>query len=196
MERLLELHQSHMSVPPEVSAAWLHHRFTQIHPFQDGNGRIARAIADMALAQDENTGCRLYSVSAQIKAEQDQYYNVLERTQKGGGDITEWIVWFLECLHRAIQRSNLEVQKSMNKALLWQNIAHLGLNERQRKAVNRLFEAGPGGFKGGLTNQKYRGIAKTTRETAKRDLSGLVAMGLLVKNPGAGRGSSYDVVWP
>jgi len=179
-----------------VRAAVAHFWFVTIHPFQDGNGRIARAIADMALAQDENNGCRLYSMSAQIKAERDDYYNILERTQKSDGDITEWLIWFLECLDRAIRRSENEVQKVMSKVRLWQNIAHFGLNERQRKVVNRLCEAGPGGFEGGLTNRKYRGITKATRETAKRDIADLVAKGILVKNPEGGRSTSYDLVWP
>jgi len=179
-----------------IRSAVAHFWFVTIHPFQDGNGRIARAMADMALAQDENSDCRLYSMSAQIKAERDDYYHVLERTQKGSGDITEWIVWFLTCLDRAILRSDSEIRKAMHKARLWQHITHLGLNERQRKVVNRLFEAGPGGFEGGLTNRKYRGITKTTRETAKRDMSDLVTKGILVKKPGGGRSSSYDFVWP
>jgi Fic family protein len=179
-----------------VRSAVAHFWFVTVHPFQDGNGRIARAIADMALAQDENTGCRLYSMSAQINAERDTYYDILERTQKGTGDITEWIVWFLECLERSIRRSDSEVQKTLNKARMWQNIAELGVNERQRKVINRLFEAARGGFEGGLTNRKYRGITKTTRETAKRDIADLVAKGILVKNPGGGRSASYELVWP
>ena len=179
-----------------VRAGVAHFRFVTIHPFQDGNGRIARAIADLALAQDENSGRRLYSMSAQIKAERDAYYEILEKTQKGGVDITSWITWFLECLERATRRSEHEMQKSLDKARLWQHIAHLGLNERQRRVVNRLFEAGPGGFQGGLTNQKYRGITKTTRETAKRDMADLAAKGILARNPGGGRSVSYDLVWP
>lgn len=179
-----------------VRASIAHFRFVTIHPFQDGNGRIARAIADMALAQDERNGCRLYSMSAQIMAERDAYYDVLEKTQKGDGDITEWIVWFLECLERAIRRSAINVEKSKDKARLWQNIAPMGLNERQKKVVNRLFEAGPGGFEGGLTNRKYRGITKTTRETAKRDMADLVAKGILLRKPGGGRSVSYELVWP
>jgi len=179
-----------------MRAAEAHFRFVTIHPFQDGNGRIARAIADMALAQDENNGCRLYSMSAQIKAERDDYYDVLERMQKGTGDITQWIVWFLECLGRAIRRSHTEVQKSRDKNSLWQKLTNLDLYERQRKIVNRLFEVGPGGFEGGLTNRKYRGMAKTTRETAKRDIADLLGKGILTRNPGGGRNASYDLVWP
>lgn len=197
VKRFLEWFRSSQSqLDGLVRAGVAHFWFVTIHPFQDGNGRIARAIADMALAQDENNGHRLYSMSAQIKAERDAYYEILERTQKGGGDITSWIVWFLECLERAIRRSESEAQKSLDKAHLWQHFAHLGLNERQRKVVNRLFEAGPGGFQGGLTNRKYRGISKTTRETAKRDMADLAAKGILVRNPGGGRSVSYELVWP
>lgn len=197
VKRFLEWFRSSQSqLDGLVRAGVAHFWFVTIHPFQDGNGRIARAIAEMALAQDENNGRRLYSMSAQIKAEWGAYYDILERTQKGGGDITAWIAWFLECLERAIRRSESEVQKSLDKARLWQHIAHLGLNERQRKVVNRLFEAGPGGFQGGLTNRKYRGISKTTRETAKRDIADLAAKGILVRNPGGGRSVSYELVWP
>lgn len=178
-----------------VRAAVAHLWFVTIHPFQDGNGRIARAIADMALAQDENIDFRLYSVSAQIRTEQDDYYDILERTQKGNGDISEWIVWFLDCLTRAVQRSESEIRKVMDKARLWEKLAHLGLNERQRKVVNRLCDAGPGGFEGGMTNRKYRGITKTTRETAKRDIGDLVTKGILIKGPGGGRSTSYDLDW-
>lgn len=178
-----------------VRAAVAHLWFVTIHPFQDGNGRIARAIADMALAQDENIDFRLYSMSAQIRTEQDDYYDILERTQKGNSDITEWIVWFLDCLSRAIQRSESEIRKVMDKARLWEKLAHLGLNERQRKVVNRLCDAGPGGFEGGMTNRKYRGMTKTTRETAKRDIGDLVTKGILVKRPGGGRSTSYDLDW-
>jgi Fic family protein len=196
IKRFLEWFQS----PPQeldglVRAAVAHFWFVTIHPFQDGNGRIARAIADMALAQDEKKNCRLYSMSVQIMAERKSYYNVLERTQKGSGDLTPWIVWFLECLERAIRRSDKEMQKSMNNARLWQQISLIGVNDRQRKVINRLFEAGPGGFHGGLSNRKYRGITKTSRETAKRDLADLVAKGILEKNPGQGRSSSYELVW-
>jgi Fic family protein len=179
-----------------VRAAIAHFWFVTIHPFQDGNGRIARAIADMTLAQDEKKNCRLYSMSAQIMAERDSYYQVLEMTQKGSGDLTPWVVWFLQCLERAIRRSDREMQKSMDKARLWQQFSQLILNDRQRKVINRLFEAGPGGFLGGLSNLKYRGITKTTRETAKRDLADLVAKGILAKNGARGRSSSYELVWP
>jgi Fic family protein len=177
-----------------VRAAIAHFWFVSIHPFQDGNGRIARAIADMALAQDERKNVRFYSMSAQIMTERDNYYLVLDKTRKEGGDLTLWIVWFLECLERAVRRSNKEMQKSMDKARRWQQFALLELNNRQREVIRQLFEAGPGDFPSGLTNLRYRGITKTTRETAKRDMADMVAKRVLVKNTLRGRGSSYDLV--
>jgi Fic family protein len=197
IKRFLEWFRS----PPDgldglIRAAIAHFWFVTIHPFQDGNGRIARAIADMTLAQDEKKNCRLYSMSAQIMAERDSYYRVLELTQKGSGDLTPWVIWFLECLESAVRRSDREIQKSMDKARLWQQFSLHKLNDRQRKVINRLFEAGPGGFLGGLSNLKYRGITKTTRETAKRDLADLVAKGILAKNAARGRSLSYELVWP
>jgi Fic family protein len=173
-----------------VRAAVAHFWFVTIHPFDDGNGRIARALADMALAQDEKTDCRMYSMSAQIGAERDDYYDILERTQKGSGDITEWTTWFLSCLGRAIGRAEGEVHKAMEKARMWQDIAGHNLNERQKKVINKLFEAGDE-FEGGLTTSKYIGMTKTTRETAKRDIADLLAKGVLARNPAKGRGSSY-----
>jgi Fic family protein len=178
-----------------VRAAIAHFWFVSIHPFEDGNGRIARTITDMALAQDEKTDCRMYSMSAQIEVERNDYYEVLERNQKGNGDITEWVVWFLECLRRAIQRSGVEVQKATEKARMWQELAFLDLNERQKKAINRLYESGDGGFEGGLTTRKYMGMTHTSRTTAKREIADLIAKGLLIKNPGEGRSVSYRLSW-
>ena len=178
-----------------LRAGIAHFWFVSIHPFEDGNGRIARTIADMALAQDENSECRLYSLSAQIERERDEYYKVLEEVQKGNGDITRWITWLLACLERAIKRSESEVRKAADKARMWQEIAHLGLNDRQRKVVNKLFEAGSGGFEGGLTNSKYVHMTKASRETAKRDISDLLTKGILARNPGGGRSISYRLSW-
>lgn len=178
-----------------VRAAISHVWFVSIHPFDDGNGRIARAVADMALAQDEKTDCRMYSMSAQIGAERDAYYKVLEKTQKGPGDITEWITWFLSCLQRAVWRSGGEVHKAMEKARMWQEMAGHDLNERQKKVINKLFEAGSD-FEGGLTTRKYVGMTGTSRETAKRDIADLVAKGILIRNPAGGRGSSYSLSRP
>jgi Fic family protein len=178
-----------------LRAALAHFWFVTIHPFEDGNGRIARAIADMALAQDERSERRLYSMSAQIDRDRDGYYEALEEGQKGNGDVTRWMAWFFGCLERAIKRSESEVHKAADKARMWQELAHLSLNERQRKVINKLFEAEPAGFEGGLTNSKYVGMTKTSRETAKRDIADMVAKGILIRNPAGGRSVSYSLSW-
>ncbi len=179
-----------------VRAAVAHLWFVTIHPFDDGNGRIARTVADMALAQDEDSARRLYSISVQIEAERSTYYEVLEQTQKGSGDFTPWIIWFLGCLERAILRSEEMVRKALLKASMWQDLSRLDLNKRQKKVINRLFDAGPEGFEGGLTNRKYVGMTKTSKETAKRDIADLVYKGILIRNPGGGRSANYRLAWP
>lgn len=179
-----------------VRAAMAHFWFVSIHPFEDGNGRIARAITDMALAQDEQKDFRMYSMSAQINANRDEYYDILEKTQKGDGDITGWLLWFLQCFNRAIQRSEGELKNALQKAKFWQKWATVVFSERQKKVVNRLLESGPEGFEGGLTNRKYKGMTRISRETAKRDIADLVEKGVLIKNPGGGRSVNYQLVWP
>lgn len=179
-----------------VRAALAHLWFVTIHPFEDGNGRMARALADMALAQDEKAECRFYSMSAQIVAQRDEYNDVLERTQKGDGEVTDWIAWFLRCQERAIMRSEAQVRIAVQKARFWQRGSALSLNERQRKVVNRLLDAGPGGFEGGLTTSKYAGMTKTSPATAKRDIAELLEKKILRRNPGGGRSASYGLVWP
>jgi Fic family protein len=196
MNRLL----SWLKSPPAnldglLRAALAHLWFITIHPFEDGNGRMARALADMAIAEDEERDYRLYSLSAQINAERDDYYNVLEQTQKGNGDVTDWLVWFLGCQERAIKRSVVEVDAARQKAKFWQKSAQFTLNERQQKVINRLLDAGPGGFLGGLTNRKYRGLTKATPTTAKRDIADLLTKGIIKQNPGGGRSVSYNLVW-
>ncbi|MBM3302997.1 MAG: Fic family protein [Deltaproteobacteria bacterium] len=136
----------------------------------------------------------MYSMSAQIITEREAYYDVLTQTQRGSGDITKWIIWFLLCLKRAARRSEGEVSKSAEKALMWQEIAAHNLNERQKKVVNRLFEAGSE-FEGGLTTRKYVGMTGTSRETAKRDIADLVAKEVLVRNQPGGRSTSYSLYW-
>lgn len=178
-----------------LRAAVSHLRFVSIHPLEDGNGRIARALADMALAQDEGTGRRLYSMSAQINAERDVYYSILEETQRGDGDVTPWLVWFLGCLERSMKRSLAQVEVAMQKARFWRQGAALSLNGRQRKVVNRLLEAGPGGFEGGLTTRKYCGMTRSSPTTAKRDMADLLSRDILKQRPGGGRSSSYELVW-
>ena len=201
LDRQMEYFLSWWNSPPEnfdglLRAALAHFWFVAIHPFEDGNGRIARAITDMALAQDEQIGFRLYSMSLKISEERDNYYNILEKTQKGDGDLTDWLVWFMGCLERSILRSEVEVGHTLRKSKFWQQSAKVMLNERQKKVINRLLDAGPDGFEGGITNRKYKGMTKVSRETAKRDIADLVKKGILVKNPGGGRNVSYTFLWP
>jgi Fic family protein len=178
-----------------LRAGVAHLWFVAVHPFDDGNGRIARTLTDMALAQDENLSTRFYSLSSQIMSEREFYYEVLEHTNRGNVDITEWLKWFLECMSRAILRSNELLSNIMQKARFWKRYAQTDLNDRQRKAINRLLEAGPGGFEGGMTNRKYAGMTHISRATAQRELGDLVTKGILRPNPGGGRSASYDLVW-
>ena len=179
-----------------IRAAMAHLYFVTIHPFDDGNGRIARAVSDMVLARDEGSSRRLYSMSAGILTERAEYYNILERTQRGNLDITQWLIWFLECMEKALRSAETQIKHAGEKARLWQSLSYTALKERQKKVINKLSESGRSGFEGGLTNSKYRRITNTTRETAKRDLAYLVAKGVLRRNPGGGRNTSYSLVWP
>jgi Fic family protein len=169
--------------------------FVAVHPFEDGNGRVARALSEMALAQDENLSTRYYSLSSQIMAEREDYYRILERTNKGEGDITDWMKWFLESMSRAILSSNKLLSNVMLKARFWKHYARTNVKKRQSKVLNRLLDAGPGGFEGGLTNRKYAGITHVSRATAQRELADLVQKGVLRPNPGGGRSTSYDLCW-
>jgi Fic family protein len=134
-------------------------------------------------------------MSAQIVTERNDYYDVLERTQKGSLDVSDWLLWFLGCLERAIRRSDVHIDRALHKARFWETHAGAGLNQRQQKVIGRLLDAGPGGFEGGLTNRKYVGMTRTSRETAKRDIADLVRKGILVRNTGGGRSVSYDLAW-
>ena len=176
-----------------IRAAIAHFWFVSIHPFDDGNGRIARAITDMALAQDEQTSKRLYSLSSQIKKDRDDYYNILEQTQKGNGDITQWIKWFLEMYARAIENSKELINRSIFINKFYKHFSNVVLNERQQKVIRKLIECLPDDFEGGLTNRKYVSITKVSPETAKRDLKFLVDNNILLKNEGKGRSVSYRI---
>lgn len=178
-----------------LKAGLAHLWFVTTHPFDDGNGRIARTLTDMLLARDEENSQRLYSLSSQIMTDRNEYYNILETTQSGTCDITDWLQWFLECMHRAIENSNKLLENTMVKAGFWREFAQTTLHERQIKVINRLLDAGPGGFEGGLKNKKYMGIAHTSRATAQRELSDLVKKGVLIKKNGGGRSINYDIDW-
>lgn len=175
---------------PVLKAALAHLWFVTVHPFDDGNGRIARAIADMALARSESSPQRFYSMSAQIRAERSTYYAILERTQKGGADVTEWMGWFLGCLHRAIDGAQATLASVLFKARFWEVHAKAPLNERQIKVLNRLLD----GFAGKLTSSKWAKLAKCSQDTAGRDIAELLRLGILRKGEAGGRSTSYEIV--
>lgn len=187
MKRFLDWFNQALDLDPVVKAALAHLWFITIHPFEDGNGRIARAIADMALARADGSKDRYYSMSAQIEAERRDYYAQLESQQRGSLDVTAWLVWFLGCLDRALDRAERALAVVSYKAKLWQVINRMPVNERQRKVVNRLTE----GFQGHLTTSKYAKIAKCSNDTALRDIRDLVERGILIQNEGGGRSTSY-----
>lgn len=178
-----------------IRAGLAHLWLITLHPFDDGNGRIARTLTDMLLARDENNPKRFYSLSSQIMAERNAYYDILSTAQKGDLDITLWLEWFLGCMNRAVLNSNLLLKKIMVKAKFWKVFAQTRLNERQTKVINRLLDAGPEGFEGGLKNKKYTGMTHTSRATAQRELADLLQKGILIKLPGGGRSTSYDLDW-
>lgn len=173
-----------------LKAAIAHLWFVTIHPFEDGNGRIARAIADMALARSEGIAQRFYAMSSQIRRERNAYYDILETTQKGGTDITPWLMWFLECLDRAFDGAETTLSAVLTKARFWEALAGAPLNDRQRLMLNRLLD----GFEGKLTSSKWATIAHCSQDTASRDIDDLVKRGILQKDPAGGRSTSYSLV--
>jgi len=172
-----------------LKAALAHLWFVTIHPFDDGNGRIARAITDWQLARSENSPQRFYSMSAQIHRERNDYYDILERTQTGSLDVTPWMEWFLGCLGRAFHGTEVTLAAVLRKARFWEKHARAQVNERQRDIINRLLD----GFEGKLTTTKWATIEKCSHDTALRDIQGLIEHGLLKKDTGGGRSTSYSL---
>ena len=172
---------------PVLHAGLAHLWFVTVHPFEDGNGRIARAVADMALARSEGSSQRFYSMSSQIRAERGDYYDVLERTQRGTTDVTAWMTWFLACLGRSIDAAGTALAAVLAKARFWERAGGIALSERQRRVLNRVLD----GFEGKLTTSKWARLAKCSQDTALRDIMALVDHGLLTRNPGGGRNTSY-----
>jgi len=187
MQAFLDWFNADADTDPVLKAGLAHLWFVTIHPFDDGNGRIARAIADMALARSENSSQRFYSMSAQIRQERKEYYEILEATQKGTTDITPWMRWFLDCLGSAIDGAQTTLAAVLAKARFWEGIAGTAINERQRLVLNRLLD----GFEGKLTTSKYAKLTKSSTDTALRDMLFLVEHGILVRNPEGGRSTSY-----
>ena len=175
---------------PVLKAGIAHLWFVTIHPFEDGNGRIGRAITDMALARSEGSRQRFYSMSAQIRRERSRYYDYLEETQKGDLDITSHLEWFVECLDRALTGAETILANVLEKARFWERHADAALNERQRTIVNRLLD----GFEGKLNSSKWAKLAKCSQDTALRDIDDLVRQGILTKDAAGGRSTSYSLV--
>ena len=176
-----------------IRSAMAHLWFLTIHPFDDGNGRIARVLTDMALAQDDGQRVRYFTLSAEIMSAREDYYSILEKTQKGSCDVTGWLVWFLGCFAKAIKRSDDLLNAVFAKAEFWRTHAQDKLTERQKKVINRLLDAGPGGFEGGLTTQKFASMTHCSRVTAYRELDQLSELGIL-KRDGQGRAVKYELV--
>lgn len=182
------------NLDPILKAALAHFYFVTIHPFDDGNGRIARAIADMQLARSENSQQRFYSLSGQIRLERKAYYDILERSQRraagrDGLDLTDWLLWFITCLTRAIAAADTRLSGIMRKARFWETFSKQAMNERQRLMINRLLD----GFDGKLTTSKWAKITKCSQDTAHRDILDLIGKKILRQNEGGGRNTSYDL---
>ncbi|PWU21628.1 MAG: DUF4172 domain-containing protein [Verrucomicrobia bacterium] len=190
MARFIKWCNSASDIDPVLKSALAHFWFVTIHPFEDGNGRIARAIADMMLARSERTSQRFYSLSSQIQSERSDYYLVLERCQKGTLDITEWMDWFLNCLRRAIGASEKILETVLVKAGFWKAHAGESFNDRQRKIINRLLD----GFEGKLTSSKWAKLTKCSQDTALRDITDLVERKILRKDEAGGRSTSYTLI--
>jgi Fic family protein len=187
MDRFLDWYNRPSPEDPVLRAGIAHLWFVTIHPFDDGNGRIARAIADMALARSDESKSRFYSMSSQIERERKEYYSQLERQQRGELDITPWLAWFLGCLDRAIASATDLLGAVLYKARLWERINQRPVNERQRKIINRML----GDFEGFMNTSKYAKLAKCSNDTALRDILDLVERGILLRNEGGGRSTSY-----
>ncbi len=175
---------------PVIKAALAHFWFVTIHPFDDGNGRIARAITDMVLARADDSTQRFYSLSAQIRIERKGYYTILERSQKGTLDVTEWLMWFLNCLLHALNASEDILAKVLYKARFWKAHAEAVLNDRQKLMLNKLLDR----FEGKLTSSKWAKITRCSPDTALRDIQDLITKGILRKEPAGGRSTNYEVV--
>jgi Fic family protein len=175
-----------------LKAAIAHLWFVTIHPFDDGNGRIARAISELLLARSDNSDQRFYSMSSQILEDRKDYYDILERTQRGSLDITEWLAWFLLCLDRAFEKSNLMTDSALEKESFWRRLKSQAVitNERQTKMVNKLLD----GFEGKLTAEKWAKMTKSSPRTALRDIQEMIGLGILEQEEGGGRSTSYRLV--
>jgi len=179
-----------------LRAAEAHLRFLTIHPYEDGNGRLARALTDMALAQDEKMKVRFYSVSYEIIRGRNEYYKILEDVQRCRVDATQWYLWFIQCVSASIENSQTIIADVLMRLDFWNKHAQTLINDRQKKVINRILEAGEGNFTGGLTTRKYVSIAGVSRATAFREIADLLGKKILRQMPGKGRSVHYDLLWP
>ena len=192
----LQASESDKSLDPILRAAQAHLWFVTLHPFDDGNGRLARAITDYALAQAEHRANRFYAMAASIMEKRKEYYDILESTQKGALDVTEWMQWFLDTFKHTLEAAQERIDFVLKKAIFWQTHSQDGLNPQQTKVLNRLLDEGPSGFKGGLNAKKYMGMTNTAKATATRHLADLLEKQCLTKLEGGGRSTRYEINWP
>lgn len=178
-----------------VRAAMAHLWFETIHPFEDGNGRLGRAIVDLALAQDSGSAARIYSVSRQFMQERKAYYKALQQAQHGDTDITEWVLWFLRQFTHSCLQSEKTIGSAIAKSRFWSSRAHRPLSDRQRKVVQRMLDAGPGGFTGGMSADKYGNLARVSKATATRDLAELLRNEWVIAT-GQGKATRYQINVP
>ena len=192
IDAFLDWFNSTLNTDPVVKAGLAHLWFVTIHPFEDGNGRVARAIAEMLLARADGTSQRFYSVSSQIRKKRRDYYSTLERTQKGSTDVTRWLAWFLHCVGAAIDSAETTFAAITTKERFWRSIAEITINDRQRRMLNQLLD----GFEGKLTTAKWGRITKCSHDTALRDINELISNGVLLRSEAGGRSTSYDLAAP
>lgn len=187
--RFLQWVNASTAESPLLKAGLAHLWFVTLHPFDDGNGRIARAVGDLLLARADGSPQRFYSLSAQIQRSRKDYYDILERTQKGTLDVTRWLSWFLGALDQAVGNAQHTLGTVLVKARFWQRWATTPLNERQVKLLNRLLD----GLEGKLTSSKWAAVAKCSPDTALRDINELIVLGVLRKTAGGGRSTAYEL---
>jgi len=189
MDRFLDWFNNYTDIDPVIKSAIAHFWFIIIHPFDDGNGRIARAISDLLLARSDNSSLRFYSLSNQMLLERKVYYDTLQKVQYNDADITEWIVWFLNCLYRALKNSDKTIEKVLYKASFWDKHKNTELNSRQRLMLNKLLD----GFEGKLKTSKWAKITKCSQDTALRDIKDLIEKGILRQEKSGGRSTNYEL---
>lgn len=190
MEQFIRWFNSEEDVSPVIRSAVAHLWFVSVHPFEDGNGRLARILADMMLARGDKSRLRFYNISSEINRDKNHYYDILERTQRGDGDITEWLVWYLSTLLSAIRNANTTVNAVLNKSLFWMNAAHIAMTERQRHTLNLFLD----GYEAKITSKNWAAINKCSTDTANRDIQDLVAKGILRIDVIGAKRPSYSIV--